>query len=298
MSEPPRRAALIVNARSRLGQSAFDTARAELVRQGFDLQAKAVRDPSAIGTLVSQAVNERLPLIAVGGGDGTMSAVARHFVGSDAVLGVLPLGTGNAFARDLQIPNNIVEACKIVASGAPREIDLGFAADDYFVNVATVGLTTLIAEELTDSAKKTFGKLVYAAALIRALRKVRPFEATLETPEGVTRVHTVQVVIGNGRYHAGPFPLAPEATITDGALDVYALSDISRGGLIRYALSLPFGKQAALSGVQGIRTRGGLLTAQPSQRVTVDGEIMFRTPMRFGIRPKALKVMVRERFDG
>ena len=157
------------------------------------------------------------------------------------MLGVLPLGTGNAFARDLSIASDVEIACDVIARGQASLIDLGIANEQYFVNVATVGLTTLIAKELNNEAKKRYGKFVYLFAITRALMRVRPFRVTLETAEETRTVETLQVVIGNGRFHAGPFPLAPDATITDGKLTVYALANASKWTLLRYALNLPGG---------------------------------------------------------
>src|SRR5262249_46538641 len=158
-----------------------------------------------------------------------------------STLGVLPLGTGNQFARDLCIPADVESACRIISAGHSARVDVGTKGDDYFLNVATVGLSTRGAEDLTTRAKRKWGRVGYVFALIQALRRVRPFTATLTTDQGTRSFRTLQVVIGNGKFHAGPFPLAPEARITDGKLVAYVLSDISRWGLLRYALSLPGG---------------------------------------------------------
>ncbi len=283
---------LIVNTKSRRGRDCYEQAQRELKLCGVGVtQAIALRHPADAPDAVGQAIAGGASLVIVGGGDGTLGGAAGQFVGKQCVMGVLPLGTGNEFARDLNIPADVCAACSIIANGQISEIDLGIVNGRYFVNVATVGLTTLIAQELTPEAKHRFGKFVYVFALIRALTRVRPFHAVLETPEGTLQFDTLQVVIGNGRFHAGPFPLAPNATITDGKLVVYALAGTSRWTLLRYALNLPGGHQVELPDVPAVMTTGGSLHTSPVESVTVDGEIALQTPLNFGIVPRALRVM-------
>ena len=294
-----KQAVLIVNTKSRRGQEWFHQVKSTLQESELQLvDAKALRRPSDVKTSVQAAITKCIPLVIVGGGDGTLSAVAKFFVDSHSTMGVLPLGTGNQFARDLGIEANIEASCRVLTEGRIARVDMGIAGDDYFLNVATVGLTTRIAEELTVEAKRRFGRFVYALALARALRRVRPFLATLTMPEGVQTLRTVQIVIGNGRFHAGPFPLAPDAKITDGKLVVYALATTNRWGLLKYALNLPGGHHVELEEVAAFETTEIALETTPSERVTVDGEIPFRTPIRLGIAPKALSVMVPHDFTG
>ncbi len=130
-----------------------------------------------------------------------------------------------------------------------------------------------------------------------ALMRVRPFCVTLKTAEETQSCTALQVVIGNGRFHAGPFPLSPDATITDGKLVVYVLAGTSRWSLLRYALNLPGGHHVELPNVPAITTQGGRLETSPVERVTVDGEICQHTPLDFGVAPRALRVMTPLSFE-
>ena len=97
-------------------------------------------------------------LIVVGGGDGTVSYAAGRVAGTNAVLGVLPLGTANDFARTLEIPNNLAEACAAIAEGKLVDIDLGRANGKPFLNVASVGLSVAVTEALSPRLKRTSGR--------------------------------------------------------------------------------------------------------------------------------------------
>ena len=298
MSET-KRAVLIVNTKSRRGQEWFEQTKTTLQKDGVELVSSfAVKKADRVPHLVKNAIAEKVPLVIVGGGDGTLSAVVRYFVGSESVMGVMPLGTGNSFARDLGIVANVESACRVITEGKVAAVDLGVAGDDYFLNVATIGLTTLIAHALTDEEKKRLGRFAYFAALLKALRQMKRFQATITTPEGSQTIQTVQVVIGNGRFHAGPFPLAPDANITDGKLVVYALTGTTRWEFLQYVLRLPGGNHVGLPSVPTFNTTGGTIETPIPQKVIVDGEEVFRTPLKFGIAPEALRVMVPQEFAG
>jgi YegS/Rv2252/BmrU family lipid kinase len=291
---------LVVNGRARRGREWFERVRSEIARGPLQLRDSVLaHSPVEAEHAVVRALAQGVRLLAVGGGDGTFTHLVGRFMRADAVLGVLPLGTGNAFARDLGIVAQPEEAARVLWEGEEARVDLGTVqGDDVFLNVVTVGLTTRIAEGLDTQAKRRYGRLAYLAALSRALVEVQPFHATVETAEGTFEFDSLQVVIGNGRFHAGPFPLSPEAAIDEGRLSIYALKGRSRSGFVRMALRLWSGRHVELDEVFAIESRGGRLATRPAKRVTVDGEIPYRTPIKFGIRPGALRVMRPRQADG
>jgi diacylglycerol kinase (ATP) len=289
----PREAVLVVNAKSRRGREWFVTAREALKDGGIHLrEAWAFRDPKALRPKVLEARDQGTELIIVGGGDGTLSSIALDLAETSTTLGVLPFGTGNAFARDLAIPVDPLEAVRTIIAGETAQVDVGTVEDSGFVNVVTVGLSTRIAEQLTGEAKRRFGRMVYLIAVCRALARIRPFEVTIVAGDKEETFETLQVVIGCGRFHAGPFPLMPEASLTDGKLSLYALETTSRISLLRYACNMPGGRHCELHEVTSHSITGGSISARPPQRATVDGEIRQMTPFRFGIRPQSLRVIV------
>ena len=291
-------AVLIINTKSRRGREWLGPVVEKLEHSpGITLVEKhASQDPNEIVRWTEVAVRRGLPLVIVGGGDGTFSSVARSFIGSKSALGVLPLGTGNQFARDLCIEAEVNQACTVLMEGIDLDVDVGLAGDGCFLNVATVGLTTVIARELTNNDKRRFGRIAYLFALTKAVRRVRPFRARLKSADIDESFETLQVVIGNGRFHGGPFPLAPDASIVSGELIVYALVGTSRWDLLRYAAKLPGGRHVELDNVQMFQSTGGELETKPIQRVTVDGETKLNTPIRFSISPRALRVRVPREF--
>jgi YegS/Rv2252/BmrU family lipid kinase len=288
-----REAVLLVNGKSRRGRDLYDAAHLRLVDAGFHFhKAGAFRQMDQLLGLVDDAIRSEIPLIVVGGGDGTLSSVAQKLIGTNATLGVLPLGTGNAFARDLGISPDLNLALPVIMSGETRMVDLGQANGSVFVNIASVGLTTEIAKSLDPTLKRTLGKAAYIAAVWRALARVKPFWVTLSTENGLAKFETLQVVIGCGRFHAGPFQLSEAASIDSGKLSLYALQTARKSALLKLALNLTFGHHGRLEEVHTEETAGGTLRTDPKRKVTVDGEISQRTPLEFKILPAALRVLV------
>jgi diacylglycerol kinase family enzyme len=142
----PKRAMLVVNATSRSGEDAFDEACDRLAAAGLELiDAHVVHNPEVLEPVIKAAI-AKAPMVIVGGGDGTLSSVVDHFVGTDTVFAVLPLGTANSFARTLGLPLDIEGAVKVIAYGRRKRIDLGIIDGDYFANAAALGLSPLIAD--------------------------------------------------------------------------------------------------------------------------------------------------------
>jgi diacylglycerol kinase (ATP) len=292
-------AVLFANGKSRQGQELFDQALKQLREDGVEIrESRLFREVPPLMNAVRDAVKAGIPLVIVGGGDGTMSAVVQHFVGKETTMGVLPFGTGNAFARDLSIPFTLPEACKVITEGTTRRIDLGYAGNDYFVNVVTAGLTARIVVELNSEAKKRLGRLAYVFAMARALARMKAFHAKVITPDQTLEFETLQVVVGNGRYHAGPFPLAPDASITEGKLSMYALATTNRAAFLKLAWMLRTGRQCELPEVYGLSMESGRLETTPSRKVVVDGEIVGKTPIEFKVVPGAIAVRVPAEFKG
>ncbi len=296
---PPRRAVLLVNTKSRRGQEWFELVQTELAKHGLEVEkAQSFKRFPDMMAAAKAAINRGVPLLIAGGGDGTFNGLADLVAGKETVVGLLPLGTGNSLARDLGIVADVAKACDVIANGKVVSIDLGWANGTHFVNVATVGLTTRIAQNLTNDMKKRLGRFVYAVAIFRAMRFSRPFKAKLVTEHGEQEFETLQFVIGNGRFHAGPFPIAPDASITSGTLNVYAVTGNSNWALVKYALKLPGGHHVALKEVYSERCDGGRLTTDPVKKVTVDGEICAQTPFEFRSIPKAMRIIVPQEFEG
>jgi diacylglycerol kinase (ATP) len=301
-TKPPafERAALIVNTGSRTGAHAYEQARARLTELGVPLaDTFPVTDGARLPETVHAAVQDGCDLVVLGGGDGSVSCAVDELVAKRVVLGVLPLGTANDFARTLQIPFDVEQACETVAHGKVVDVDLGLVDDNYFANVASVGLSVGVTEALSPRLKSRLGPLAYPVATLRAYRRHVPFTATLEFPDGdhepLRLDDLLQVAVGNGRHYGGGNVVAPEAGIDDHALDVYA---ITRGRLrdhVSIARMFRHGTFVEHPNVAHLTTRRMRMRTDPEQYINVDGEIVAITPQEFSVARNALNVLVPER---
>jgi diacylglycerol kinase (ATP) len=291
------RAALIVNIGSRRGRQEAARARRLLQAAGVSLQASyGLRHPDRLPETVRAALDSGCTLIILGGGDGSVSAVVAELAGRDAVLGLLPLGTANDFARGLGIPDDLEAACATIGRGVPATVDLGLAGDYRYVNVVTMGLGAEVVKTMSARLKRLIGPVAYPVATLRALWRYRPFEATLTFPEGDHQParygRLLQIAVGNGRFYGGGAVVAPGARVDDGMLDVYAIELRSWRALAGVAWSLKSGKHVRRDDVPYWRTHKVCITTQPRLPVDVDGEFVDVTPELFSVARGALRVLV------
>jgi YegS/Rv2252/BmrU family lipid kinase len=294
-----RRAALIVNTRSRSGERTFFRALDRLQELGVTLgPTYAVRDPVRLPETVRDVLDDgsEYRFLILGGGDGSVSSVVDFLAHHDVVLGLLPLGTANDFARTLGIPPDIEGACQTIASGKMVDVDLGLAGDNYYVNVASVGLGVEATRALSPWMKKSVGPLAYPVAAIRAFLNHEPFSARLTFPDGdhepVEYERLLQVAVGNGRFYGGGMVVAPESGIDDRRLDVYAIELGQHRDLIGVARYLKSGDFIRMDSVRHYRTERVRLETDPELAVNIDGEVVTSTPQDFSVDHNALKVLV------
>ena len=231
-------------------------------------------------------------MIAVGGGDGTQGAAAAAVVAKDgAALAVLPLGTRNHLARQLDIPLDLPGAAKVAVSGTTTAIDLAGCNGRLFVNNASIGLyTRLVRERERRSAPKWLGTI---PATWQVLRHLRSHALRLVIDGKARRLRTPLLFIGNNRYSLDSGKVGERESLTDGVLSLFAVEDKGALGLAAFAMRTLAGRAdpehdfAALADAREVVIEG-----DGHIDVAFDGEVeRMQLPLRFSILPSALKVM-------
>jgi YegS/Rv2252/BmrU family lipid kinase len=182
-----------------------------------------VEDPGA--GMARQAVDEGCDVVFVAGGDGTVMAAATALAGTEVPLAILPTGTGNLLARNLDLPFTDEDAClRIGLSGRTRAIDVGAVEDRKFVVMAGLGFDAAMMRDAPEGLKKTFGWPAYVVSATKHLRgRGIRIALTLDDGEPLNRrVRTV--VVGNVGRLQGNIPLLPDAVPDDGVLDVVIIA--------------------------------------------------------------------------
>jgi diacylglycerol kinase (ATP) len=284
---------LLSNPHSRRGASIVVPAVEALKAAGIDVTPLQTEKASDIATAIIERAKGAHGVI-VAGGDGTMNAAAEALVKTGLPLGLLPSGTANDLARTLAIPEDPRKAAAIIASGHTRRIDLGSANGHYFFNVATIGLAADLAGKLTKQSKKRFGRLSYAIAAFKVLKEARPFTAEIINKGDVTRVKTLQIGIGNGRFYGGGMAVESSALINDGHLDLYSLEMDEVWKLALLLRKFRLGQHGLWEEVRTQRCTEFEVKTRRPQPVNLDGELKTHTPAHFEIHPKAVTVFAPE----
>ena len=284
-------AALIVNAKSRKGQKLFRRACRRLETLPFPVDAHAVQKPEHLERTVKRALAKKPDLVILGGGDGTVSGLVDLLVGHDVLLGVLPLGTANSFARTLGLPLDIDGAIDVLASGVPKRIDLGMIDGDYFANCAAMGLSPQIAETVPHNLKKFLGRIGYLGWAAAQYLQFRPFILTVDDGTEEKRMRVVEVRISNGPYHGGTW-LVDEAAVDSGQIVVQAVTGRYRRTLIKNWFASFFGLEARHQDTVTFTGCDLKVDTRPSLPISIDGEVLARTPVRAKIAAGVIRVMV------
>jgi YegS/Rv2252/BmrU family lipid kinase len=282
---------LIINAKSRSGAAAVETALESLERIGIDAIYRNSESSGGLSRLIEEEA-KGVDLVAIAGGDGTLNAAAEGLLAAKLPLAILPTGTANDLARTLGIPENLDKAVAMIADADQKRIDVGSVNDKLFFNVASVGLSAELALELTRDVKRRFGRLGYALAAARVLARAAPFRAEIRSAGYRARVLTLQIAIGNGRFYGGGNIVHKLAQIDDGSLDLYSLEFLKAWRLIVMLRSFRQGEHGAWSEVRAMKADKFEIRTSRARPINADGEIVTQTPAIFHVIPKAIKVLV------
>ena len=237
-------------------------------------------------------------LIVSAGGDGTLNEVVNGIAqgGCKAALGVLPLGTGNDFARTLGVPNDLDAGIDQIAAGETRCIDLVRVTSDrvrYFVNVSSGGFSGVVDEKLTPEMKRTWGPLAYLRGAAAAFSELRGYTTTVALDDAESfELDLYNVVIANGRYVAGGIPVAPRAGIADALLDIVLIPERGPTELAILAAQILVGKHLGSDAIIFRRAKKIAIKSRPGMWFNVDGELIGNEPATFELLPGALQCVV------
>ena len=248
-----------------------------------------------INSLAQQAANRDAQIIVAGGGDGTLNSVASAVVGTDKVFGVLPLGTLNHFAKDLQIPLELDDAVKTIAHGRTVEVDVGEFNGRIFLNNSSLGLYPSIVREREKQQRLGYRKWpAFVSAAWAVLMRYPFLDIRLEADGKAVATRTPFLFVGNNRYEMETLNIGRRSELDAGALSLYLTHRTGRLGLIRLAWRALFGGLNQEKDFMALTTEElSIETKKKRLRVALDGEVtVVEPPLRYRIRKKALKVRV------
>jgi YegS/Rv2252/BmrU family lipid kinase len=298
--DTPRAVEVIINARS--GTSSKEEVRerlAELFQQnGIEARISLARNGESLAELARRAVHGDAGTVVAGGGDGTINAVASTLIDTDKTLGVLPLGTLNHFAKDLKIPLDLEGAAGTIIANHAVQVDVGEVNGQIFLNNSSLGLYPSLVHKREQRQRLGYGKWpAFIWAAFSVMRRYPFLDVRLNADGKEFSSRTPFVFVGNNKYEMESFNIGTRARLDAGQLSLYFSHRTRRLGLVRLAFRALLGRvEKADEFVAMSTTEVSIETRRSRIRVATDGEVtIMRPPLRYRVRPGALRVIVPER---
>lgn len=287
-----REIALLTNPTSGGGKGARhrDAALTRLRESGFIVRNLQGRDADEASDLAHGCVADGVEALVVCGGDGLVHLGVQAVANSGVPLGLIPAGTGNDFARYLDLPRTdpVAAADRIIASRR-RTIDLARSGDRYFVTVLAAGFDAIV-NERANAMTWPRGQMRYNLATLAELRTFRPIHYTLELDGEAVQHEAMLVAVGNGPSFGGGLRITEGALLDDGLLDVVVITRMSKAKLVRSYPRLFTGRIDGVDEYVHRRVRS-VTVAGPGIVTYADGERFGPLPLTIECAPGALEVL-------
>lgn len=244
--------------------------------------------------LAQKAVADGVDLVAACGGDGTVAEVASGLIGSPVPLAILPGGTANVMAMELNLPLDLTAACQLLCGEdySLRPVDMGHAGNRPFILRLGLGLEAAMVEGANPDLKFRVGTLAYAFSILQAIQN--PVVANYEIILDGEMVHCegVTCLVANTA-NMGVFgsTLSPTTSVSDGLLDVFVVQKADLGSVLSLAASVVTGQENAQA-MQHWQARAITVVSDPVQTLQADGEIIGQSPIQAQVIPNAVQIVV------
>ncbi|MEX2460647.1 MAG: diacylglycerol kinase [Paenibacillaceae bacterium] len=267
-----------------------------LERGGLETSTHATIGEGDATLAAADAVEQGFDVIIAAGGDGTLNEVINGMAEKShrPLLGILPLGTTNDFARALAIPRKWEAACDIITEQFSRPIDVGKVNQRYFINIAGGGSMTELTYEVPSKMKTMIGQLAYYMKGLEKLPRLRPIELYIKSPEMDLHESVMLFLICNSNSVAGFEKLAPDASLDDGLFDVFILKRCNLGEFIRVASAALRGEHLNDPNVIYFKTSSIQVTSPDYVQINLDGEFGGTLPCLFSLLPSHIHIIVDE----
>ena len=255
---------------------------------GADVDLYASTSPADMTRAAAESSRDAYDRVVICGGDGTLNLALREFDLTRGTLALIPLGSGDDFAKVNGIPRHSRLASEVAVRGTVRQVDVATANGLRYAGVAGLGFDSEVARFARERVKHIHGSAVYVYAILRVLPKFRPRRVRIDGRDE----EIMFAVFGNSSQYGGGIKITPQAALDDGLLDVCIVHRTSRFQLLK---TLPLAYTGAHLRRKFVETRRGQAFSVESDMtldVYADGEPLTTTPVRFAIASEKLKIMV------
>ena len=222
--------------------------------------------------IAAEAADRGTDVVIACGGDGTLNEVVNGLDGRDVPLGVVPLGTANDFARQTGIPEDANHAMDVILRRKPVRIDTASMNGRRFLNVSTGGVGAEATAETPADAKASLGPLAYAITAVRKLAGNEVRHASFSSAGFDLEVDFMAFAVGSARVTGGGTMMTPDASVTDGLLDLCVIETMARRDFAKISLRVKRGEHVGLPGIHYAQLPWLKVTGTEPLSVNLDGE--------------------------
>ncbi len=260
---------------------------------GNHLTVKITKGESDAYHLAKELTILEPEIVAVYGGDGTVSEVATALAGTDSAMAILPGGTGNVFAYEFKIPRNFTKAAKMITENYQiKVIDLGQIFNRKYLIRAGVGFESQVIQKTKSELKDRIGLLAYFLGGLKALKETKQYHYQVDLDGIQVEVRGLFCTVANSGHLGLPgLRLSPVVNMEDGLLDVIVLKKISINMLVSH-LKKSVHNYLDMNELKHWQVNTVKINVDPPQFVQVDGDIVGSTPIEVTCIPHCLKIIV------
>jgi diacylglycerol kinase family enzyme len=295
-----------------------------LARNGWAVTVHETHGPQEATALARRAAVRGADVVIAAGGDGTVNEVVNGLVGTDAALGVLPVGTSNVWAMQMGIPmlspmgpasglarlvadleermdrpplvnyyrSVLLDAARVLVEGQTCAVDVGQANDRHFLLWTGIGLDAEVTIRVSPEDKKAFGPWAFVGSTLDIVREYKNTDARLVLDGQVREVRTSLIVVSNIQLYGGRLPIGARACVDDGKLDVCVFKGEGLLNYVQHVFRIAARQHLDDPHIEYDQCAEIVIESSPPLPVHVDDEPFDRTPVSIHVAPKALRAIV------
>ncbi len=254
-----------------------------LEQAGYETSAHATTGIGCAKKAAEEAIRRQYDLVIAAGGDGTLFEVINGLANQDfrPNLGIIPSGTTNDFARALKIPREIKACCDILCGDYTRPIDIGFASDQYFINVAAGGALTELTYQVPSKLKTFFGRLAYYIKGLQKLPFIRTKKVKITYDGNIYEGDILFFLICNSNSVGGFERLALKSKFDDGLFDLIIIEKMKLTKLINTGIKTLTGKHLKEAKIKYFQAENIIVENEKKMSLNLDGEYGGELPTEF-----------------
>jgi len=270
-------------------QKQIGKALACLRERGADVDCVSSTSPADLTRIAAESSRAEWDRVVVCGGDGSLHFALREFDLQRGTLALLPLGSGDDFARSAGIPRTVIDACDAILYGKTREVDVATANGLRYLGVAGLGFDSEVAKYANENAKFLRGSLVYLYSILRVLPR---FASCRVRMNGIRTEQIMFACVGNTPQYGGGIRITPNAQIDDGLLDLCLVHRTTRLQLLKTLPLAYTGSHVKSPFVETARATEFKFESERPMDVYADGERLTSTPVTFALAREKLRIVV------